>query len=146
MTRSGSPGAATGRGRLSRWLGGLALGLTTLVVGCGPTAVPGRQVTTQGNSLTYSAKPDKFSGSDRFVWSVTAPQAYVHLDGTSITEGSVRTTILDGDNHIVFDATLSPSAPPSNGPTRSGKEGDWQIRIDFEDATGTLGLQAQTSR
>jgi hypothetical protein len=125
-------------------LGSAALGaLALLAAGCGPSQPQGRKVTISGNSLLYSATPSSFSGTDRFNWDVTAPTAFIRFDGTQLSAGDVHVTILDNASSVVFEQGFSTKVQPTSGPTRSGTAGQWQVRIEYTQTSGTVQLDGK---
>ena len=121
----------------------LSIATALMAPGCvGP--VPGRQLTIAGSALTYTAQPDGYSGSDQFSWTVTSSEAVIRYDGSALSAGSVQVTILDNAGQVVLDQTVGNPLPP-DGPTQAGQVGQWQVRLDYRGATGTLDLQGSAA-
>jgi hypothetical protein len=121
------------------WLG---LGL---LAGCSGGTLPGRVVEISGNGLTYQSAPGRFSGSDRFTWTVTSSSALLRFDDTALTRGTVSVLILDGLNQQVVHSDIAVGVVPS-AQTFAGAPGDWQVRVDYSDAEGVFHMDAQGSR
>jgi hypothetical protein len=102
-------------------------------------------VAQTSTSLSYSASPSSYTGTDSFNWNLGGSTAYVRFDGTALTAGNVHVTMLDGKGQVVFDEPVTPGNVPTPGPTRQSSPGEWQVRLDFTNASGMVKLAAACS-
>jgi hypothetical protein len=72
--------------------------------------------------------------------------AFVRFDGTALDGGSVHVTMLDANSQVILDEAISTQVAPTAGPTRAGVAGDWQVRIEYANASGAVQINAQGSQ
>jgi hypothetical protein len=133
---------------------GASLFIAADPTGCNPVSVggscpsTGRTATPGTNDITVTSSPSGDNCSDEINWTTSSPSAVVRFDGTSLKKGSVQLEILDGAGNIVENASISSSVQASslNGSTRGGTAGQWLLRLDYSNATGTLNFTVTGSQ
>jgi len=124
------------------------LGVAVLALAaCGIGEPPGRTLDITSAGLTYQADLAKFSGNDIFTWDLGAPSAYFRFDGTALTDGSAKLTVLDAAGAVVLAQPIGTGpAPSSTATTAATESGPWTLRIDIHKATGPLSISAVPAR
>lgn len=114
-----------------------------LAAGCDDTATgPGVEPEIRNNPDSFEfqvSKLDRYSGTLTYGWSNSGVVANVN-QSAALTGGTAQLTILDRNGTQVYARSLT-----ENGTfvTAQGVTGSWQIRVVFNDATGTLNFRAQ---
>jgi len=104
------------------------------------TAPTGPSVTNNPDDFSYQTPHyNGHTGVESYTWSNSGDSASVH-QASSLSSGYATLTIKDGIGTQVYLATLSTTG---TFPTAKGNRGAWNIRVDYAQATGTVGFRVQ---
>lgn len=125
----------------------LAGGLITLaaIAGCGDEITsPGIQpeITNVADNFQYQVTDVRdYTHTSNYSWQNTGTTANVN-QSTTVTGGSARLVLLDGDGTQVYSRSLA-----DNGTyvSSAGAPGTWTVRVIYTDASATVNFRAQKS-
>jgi len=79
-----------------------------------------------------------YSGALSYTWSNTGPMADVD-QSCAVTSGNAVLSLIDASGTTVYEKQLSQGG---SFVTTSGTSGDWTIRVDMSQCSGTLNFRA----
>ena len=124
---------------LRPWLAAASL---LLAAGCGSDALAPfqPQINNAPDNFQFQATGlTNVTTTVQYTWSNTGTAATVNHSST-VTGGSATLTIRDANGIQVYSGALVASANPT---TSTGVTGNWTVRVDLLNTTGTLNFRVQ---